>query len=848
MPAFLLLFFTASLRAVAGLSCSAGSYLNSAGVCSTCPANSWSAAGATACTVNAGYYDLGYNLMAYYPFNPSQMLTDVSGHLGSLTTPMSSPVADCTVSSAGPGGAWASNCASAMQSNSLLTSANGLAQYFSIPNLVLPTSYSVCFWYEPTPYAGSPNAYEYILDISQSLNYALLMQRIATSDGIGYLADNSYGSFTLNWQPGLYFSANTWYHTCATFSGLAYAIYYNGASVVSGSLTALQDTTQVRNTNAIFGCLGGTCFQGKVDEFRIYNKQLSASEVAALYSFRGDSFTPVLPFQCTGTGCSGTIHCTPAGASVCCGSGTYFVEGTSSSCQGCAAGTYGFGNATACATCPIGFNSTANSASCFASGCTIPGYTDQTYSSFDGASIYTNFGLVGPITYTAGYVFTTSMGSLVFPYASLQVIVQARPTYNTLQIIQMLAIQFPSGTIQISGCPSSAATGCTQLYSWSGGTSLPSSTLSLSGYPYYTITTSNFASSLVGITYNYGAAGTSCAACPNAPTYSNWYWSQLVSNPCSTSCNTNYWYGSNPTAGCWACSTCSSGALLSMACTGTSNTVCTPCPSGYFCPNSATQTQCTTAGYYCPGGTSAQLACTSSNYCAAGVTAQTPCPAGSYCPNPSTITACTAGVNYCLSGVTAPATCSVCPAGTYVSAACTVSSNTVCTPCSSGTSYSSTTNAGACSTCSAGCNAGAYKSAACNLTSDITCTACVAGTNYCLAGVTAPVACSVCTSGSYTSAACTAASNTQCTPCPAGSYCPTPTTSTVTPCTAGVNYCLAGVTAPATCGVCAAGTYVSSACAVSSNAVCSPCVAGTSYSSTSNAGTCSACSSCSAGT
>ena len=230
--------------------CSAGTY-SSVGwtTCNTCTNGSSSLVGASICLVNASYYDLGLSLMAYYPFNPNQMTIDVSGNLGVLTIPVVSPTADCGTAALGPGGNWASNCVSAMQANSAISSASASAQYLGIPNIVLPLNYSICLWYEPTPYSSSsPNSYEYLFGISQSssMNYAILVQRIGTSNGMGCLIDNTYASWTVNWQPGLYFSPNTWYHICFTFSGTAYNFFVNGVSAVSGSLSASQSTSQAR--------------------------------------------------------------------------------------------------------------------------------------------------------------------------------------------------------------------------------------------------------------------------------------------------------------------------------------------------------------------------------------------------------------------------------------------------------------------------------------------------------------------------------------------------------------------------------------------------------------------------
>ena len=46
-----------------------------------------------------------------------------------------------------------------------MSSANEAAQFFKIPNIVLPANYSICLWYKPTPYS-TPNGYENLMGFS----------------------------------------------------------------------------------------------------------------------------------------------------------------------------------------------------------------------------------------------------------------------------------------------------------------------------------------------------------------------------------------------------------------------------------------------------------------------------------------------------------------------------------------------------------------------------------------------------------------------------------------------------------------------------------------------------------
>ena len=359
--------YASAAGATTCLACGVGTYAQAgSSACVACQNNSQSLAGASACTVNAGYYDLGASLMAYYPFNTNQMTVDVSGRLGALTIPQTSPVADCTSAAAGPGGAWASSCAAATQLGGSLAATNAAAQYFQLPNVVLPASYSLCLWYQPTPAIVVNNEYVFMM-AQTNLNTMFTMQR-SSATGVGLGVANIYpgnanGAWTLSW-PGssLYFSSNTWYHACFTFSGTAYAFYMNGALTWSGTLSAAQDTTTPRNMARLL-CGDVPCFQGKLDEVRLYNKALTAAEVTALYTFRGDTYTGVLSLPCA----AGTYASAP-GASACtqCAAGSFASAAGATACVQCAAGTYAAAvGASACANCSASQWSYAGYAQCY---------------------------------------------------------------------------------------------------------------------------------------------------------------------------------------------------------------------------------------------------------------------------------------------------------------------------------------------------------------------------------------------------------------------------------------------------------------------------------------------------
>lgn len=293
----------------------------------------------------------------------------------------------------------------------------------------------------------------------------------------------------------------------------------------------------------------------------------------------------------------------------------------------------------------------------------------------------------------------------------------------------------------------------------------------------------------------WDTASLKCINCSQAATASTVI--QSAYGGCTQTCNPGYIFN-KATGSCDACPggyycpggmgsattsiQCGAGTYCPAGSTGTK-----PCSAGYSCPagsGSATScnltpatgyiwsnpgVDCTTkkcpAGYYCPNGTT-QTACSSGKYCPEGSSAESACPSGSYCSTPSTSATCST---------------TACGSGTYQSAACSSTSDRVCSNCRLPCSYAggeyeaspcTATADRTCGSCSTTpCASGTYKSAACSTTADRVCTTCT-----------------TCSTGQYQTAACTATSNrtcATCSTCPAGQYISTQCSGTTnTGCTA----------------------------------------------------------------
>jgi hypothetical protein len=123
---------------------------------------------------------------------------------------------------------------------------------------------------------GGEGYYLQYLTSSQSVRFSLV-----DSSGTEYQANSNTSSVLLN----------EWTHIFVTFSGNSnqngIKIYINGAVASTPTSLAISNTI-LNNVNLTIGAEsdGGRIFNGYIDDFRIYNKEMSASEVLDIYNER----------------------------------------------------------------------------------------------------------------------------------------------------------------------------------------------------------------------------------------------------------------------------------------------------------------------------------------------------------------------------------------------------------------------------------------------------------------------------------------------------------------------------------------------------------------------------------
>ena len=882
------------------VSCQAGSYATATGVtaCTNCSANSWSTGGTSTCTANLGYYNLddSTNLKAYYTFNPGALLQDVTGTTGSLTASASSPTAQAS----GPFGA-SSNSAFMTGSASTSPSSN---QYFSVPSLTLPDSVSICSWFWISP--SITRNWNRIWDFGNGASSSNVLGAI-------YYNTNNFGVDVYRGSTSIgnrgvtngALETSTWKHACMTLSGTSQVVWINGVST-SYTMTNTRDPSVQLTVNYLgrSNWAADLYWYGAIDEFRIYYKALTSTEVAALYAFRGDTYVPMIILACPNPCGAGTYGgCTSGGAATCtdCPAGTYSTESgllTLAECVSCPAGTYDFSSGgTACTyclpgtysstvgttrfqpciTCSAGsFSSAEGSTTCTPCTSCVPGkyivsvcggirdsVCSDCRSNFSAAKYFPSF---LPATVLSTITSATFLGQSVYKesvYVNPNVVFYGGGTY-----------EFYQSTYYSSSYPTRLLFNAiqTEVGGYWANNQYTSGTYNSQNH---FIVNDYFGDWVViklplpVILAKFRFDRSSELLEPRAPGALKCYGSRdgvnffEIAAASQTTKVDSYTFGSytrivtpQPVVayqyyGWTVNQLLGSDSVLNFGDlalwgqeppTYSSTSDTSACLSCTTCDQGQVlYSACTTTSNgVCQG-------CQAGFYYAGGSCVA--CPAGTYsdttgASSSAVCTNCFAGTYSDTAAASSSGACAGCPAGTY-SGTTGVSSSSSCTSCPAG-KYSDTTGASLSSACT-NCPAGTY-SGATGLSSSSLCTNCQAGTYSGTTGASLSSVCTHCPAGTYSGTA-AASSSAVCTACPAGTYSGTlglSASSLCTSCSAGTYSGTTGASLSSVCILCAAGTYSGTAGA-SLSSTCTACAAGT-YSVSAGASLASTCTACAAGT
>jgi len=170
----------------------------------------------------------------------------------------------------------------------------GAAVYYQSGNVIThglsgPTEMSLSIWVNAANFSSNSwdNTDFWIFSVGADAAAGNITALMFSSINDGYLKfarnSNDGGAITSSVQ----MSANTWNHCVFTYTGGNSAkIYLNGSQVASGTFTTTQTSTINPGGANNFGGPGPTyhLFEGKLDQARVFYKELSSSEVSTLYA------------------------------------------------------------------------------------------------------------------------------------------------------------------------------------------------------------------------------------------------------------------------------------------------------------------------------------------------------------------------------------------------------------------------------------------------------------------------------------------------------------------------------------------------------------------------------------
>lgn len=158
----------------------------------------------------------------------------------------------------------------------------GNGENVDVPDVINNGKFTISFWFRPegSNWGGS------IYDMTQDPRYFYISAQ--SSQMQWYFEDSNDDDMQITVSENF---GKTWHHITVTGeynSNGPHEVFINGSRRASSSLSVVSkpnlDSPRIGADTDTYASPGD--FQGKVDEFRIYNRRLSDSEIAELYNYR----------------------------------------------------------------------------------------------------------------------------------------------------------------------------------------------------------------------------------------------------------------------------------------------------------------------------------------------------------------------------------------------------------------------------------------------------------------------------------------------------------------------------------------------------------------------------------
>ncbi len=240
-------------------------------------------------TANGGTGDHGVHFGWQWGQNPAifPALTNNNYQYSGLTFERDNPVFACDELGINHGYLM-NNCRTAIDAGTSLRGGrvlplDGLSQYVELHNSV--NDFKDCalsLWFKQSGGVADQRLWS-LGDGTNKVMY--LTPNAAAGGALRFVISDGTTTQTLD---GPAIPANTWKHVAVVFSGNTCALYLDGALAASNTAMALLpdslNAPLMENANYLGRGNAGNYFQGSLDDFRVYNKALSAAEVTNLFT------------------------------------------------------------------------------------------------------------------------------------------------------------------------------------------------------------------------------------------------------------------------------------------------------------------------------------------------------------------------------------------------------------------------------------------------------------------------------------------------------------------------------------------------------------------------------------
>lgn len=144
------------------------------------------------------------------------------------------------------------------------------------------TNVTVALW---AKFDNPQGNYPFLLEMGPHASvWSLFVDQVASEARSGWLAVRGGASSP---EPRLeeVIVSNRWYHLAATISGTRAILYMDGVARTTGAVAAVKTTIGTLTIGRPSSALAppDNCFAGSMDDIRIYNRELSATEMAQLH-------------------------------------------------------------------------------------------------------------------------------------------------------------------------------------------------------------------------------------------------------------------------------------------------------------------------------------------------------------------------------------------------------------------------------------------------------------------------------------------------------------------------------------------------------------------------------------